>query len=187
MCGQRTRTGPGTGPGRPSVLFELKRNHRNLHTQEDRQKRESESERGWVSKRVSERESAFSRDPVPPPPYLFAFAFAQGPREFQVEDALTRTHRMINKFFSSIFYELFSLFFTTFNFFRCVFYSNFLCSFRVKFRLTMRRTDVGQGCVASSSSSPSSVWAWEHPRQLKAKVVLFRLDIWFAGASALPM
>lgn len=187
MCGQRTRTGPGTGPGRPSVLFELKRNHRNLHTQEDRQKRESESERGWVSKRVSERERAFSRDPVPPPPYLFAFAFAQGPREFQVEDALTRTHRMINKFFSSIFYELFSLFFTTFNFFRCVFYSNFLRSFRVKFRLTMRRTDVGQGCVASSSSSPSSVWAWEHPRQLKAKVVLFRLDIWFAGASALPM
>lgn len=74
------------------------------------EERERESERGWVSKGVSERERAFSRDPVPPPPYLFAFAFAQGPREFQVEDALTRTHRMINKFFSSIFYELFSLF-----------------------------------------------------------------------------
>lgn len=151
----------------------------------DRRERGRAGEGEWVREWVRER--AFSRDPVPPPPYLFAFAFAQGPREFQVEDALTRTHRMINKFFSSIFYELFSLFFTTFNFFRCVFYSNFLRSFRVKFRLTMRRTDVGQGCVASSSSSPSSVWAWEHPRQLKAKVVLFRLDIWFAGASALPM
>lgn len=115
MCGQRTRTAAGTGPGRPSALYELKRNHRNLHTQEDTHKREGERGRA--------RESAVA---VPPPPYLFAFAFAQGPRVFQVEDALTRTHRMINKFFSSIFYELFSLFFTTFNFFRCVFYSNFL-------------------------------------------------------------
>lgn len=74
----------------------------------DRRERGRAREGEWVREWVRER--AFGRDPVPPPPYLFAFAFAQGPREFQVEDALTRTHRMINKFFSSIFYELFSLF-----------------------------------------------------------------------------